>query len=56
MLHLDPHVAFTCLAFLSWFVGEVITQQSTRTLDDSSLATISSSWKEIFKKKINKYW
>ena len=37
-----PQVALTCLAFLSWFSGAVMTQQRTRTFSDIFLAFKSS--------------
>ena len=37
-----PHVALTCLAFLSWFSGAVMTQHRTRTFSDIFLALKSS--------------
>ena len=37
-----PHVALTCLAFLSWFSGAVMTQHRTRTFSDILLAFKSS--------------
>ena len=37
-----PQVALTCLAFLSWFSGAVMTQHRTRTFSDILLAFKSS--------------
>ena len=37
-----PQVALTCLAFLSWFSGAVMTQHRTRTFSDIFLAFKSS--------------
>jgi hypothetical protein len=43
LLHLFPHVAFMCLAFFSWWSGDVRTQQRTRTFFATSSATRVSS-------------
>ena len=49
LLHRFPHVAFTCLAFLSWLAGPVITQHKTRTFSAIWSATCLSSgkWQEF---------
>ena len=41
-LHLRPHVALTCFAFLSWFSGIVMIQQATRTFLANSSARVAS--------------
>ena len=51
LLHLLPQVALTCLAFVSWLLGPVMTQQRTLTFPANSWA-IKSSPKISKKKKI----
>ena len=42
MLHLLPHVSFTCLALDWWFFGFVIIQHNTRTSLDNCHAFCTS--------------
>ena len=46
ILHLLPQVRLTWIAFLSWFLGPVMTQHNTRTFSFNSRAASSSPAKQ----------
>ena len=59
-----PQVALTCLAFLSWFSGAVMTQHRTRTFSDIFFAFKSSpkmwrkhiSWCKFIRTILSMMW